>query len=114
MHLDLAFRGGLGVAPRQPANVSHDIEEGQVGDAAAVVEARALHTTGLHLEQEKARGVEGTCFNYGSSISYLPFLDIVRHVCGLTGSDAEAAAKRQIEMHLTALGLESAAVSPYL
>ena len=84
-----------------------------VGEA-GLGKSRLLYEFKRHLEQEKARGVEGTCFNYGSSISYLPFLDIVRHVCGLTESDAEAAAKRQIEMHLTALGLESAAVSPYL
>src|SRR4029077_1420555 len=54
------------------------------------------------------------CFNYGPSISYLPFLDVVRSLCGLLESDAEADAKRQIDEHVARLGLDSVAVSPYL
>src|SRR5207245_2893653 len=67
-----------------------------VGEA-GLGKSRLLYEFMRQLEHDAARYVEGTCFNYGPSISYLPFLDIVRTVCGLVENDTEAAAKRQIE-----------------
>jgi predicted ATPase len=84
-----------------------------VGEA-GLGKSRLVYEFKQRLAQEQARYVEGTCFTYGDSISYLPFLEIVRTCCGLVESDAEAVAKRQIAAHLATLGLESAAVAPYL
>ena len=99
------------LAAWRQAQTGHGQVVSVVGEA-GLGKSRLLYEFKLQLEQEEARCVEGTCFNYGDSISYLPFLDIVRNVCGLMESDGEAAAKRQIEVHLTSRGLESAAVSP--
>jgi len=66
------------------------------------------------LAQEDASSVEGSCFAYGDSISYLPFLEIVRGVCGLEGREAEADAKRQIAQRLMTLPLDPTTVTPYL
>jgi tetratricopeptide (TPR) repeat protein len=76
--------------------------------------SRLLYEFKQQLGQEGVRYVEGTCFTYGESVSYLPFLEIVRSLCGLEEDDDEAAAKRQIDVHLTTLELEPSAVVPYL
>src|SRR4029453_8012714 len=75
---------------------------------------RLLYEFKQQLLQEQARYAEGTCFTYGESISYLPFLDIVRTLCGLEEGGDEATAKRQIDAHLATLALEPAGVRPYL
>jgi class 3 adenylate cyclase len=76
--------------------------------------SRPLYEFKQQLGQVGARYVEGTCFTYGESISYLPFLDIVRTLCGLEEDGDETAAKRQINAHLATLALESSPVVPYL
>jgi hypothetical protein len=67
--------------------------------------SRLLYEFKQQLGQAGARYVEGTCFTYGESISYLPFLDIVRTLCRLEEGGDEAAAKRQIDAHLATLAL---------
>jgi class 3 adenylate cyclase len=84
-----------------------------VGEA-GLGKSRLLYEFKQQLGQAGARYVEGTCFTYGESISYLPFLDIVRTLCGLAEGGDEAAAKRQIDAHLATLALEPSAVVPYL
>jgi class 3 adenylate cyclase/tetratricopeptide (TPR) repeat protein len=76
--------------------------------------SRLLYEFKQQLGQEEARYVEGTCFTYGESISYLPFLNIVRTLCGLEEDSDEAAAKCQIDAHLATLAPEPAGVVPYL
>jgi class 3 adenylate cyclase/tetratricopeptide (TPR) repeat protein len=76
--------------------------------------SRLLYEFKQQVGQTGARWVEGTCFTYGESISYLPFLEVVRACCGLTAGGVEAEAKRQMEGHLAALALEPTATVPYL
>jgi class 3 adenylate cyclase/tetratricopeptide (TPR) repeat protein len=76
--------------------------------------SRLLHEFKQQLGQAGARYVEGTCFTYGDSISYLPFLDIVPAMCGLEEGGDEAAAKHQLAAHLATLALEPSVVAPYL
>jgi tetratricopeptide (TPR) repeat protein len=84
-----------------------------VGEA-GLGKSRLVYEFKQRLVHADARYVEGTCFTYGESISYLPFLEIVRTLCGLAEGDAEATAKRQLATHLATLGLEVSAVAPYL
>ena len=58
--------------------------------------SRLLYEFKQHLAQTGAHYVEGICFTYGESISYLPFLDIVRVCCGLEELTVETDAKRQL------------------
>ena len=84
-----------------------------VGEA-GLGKSRLLHEAKQRLRQHGARCVEGTCFTYGESISYLPFLEIVQAVCDLEPHSAEADAKRQIAQRLSTLDLASSTVMPYL
>jgi class 3 adenylate cyclase/tetratricopeptide (TPR) repeat protein len=84
-----------------------------VGEA-GIGKSRLLYEFKQWLAQADASSVEGSCFAYGDSISYLPFLKIVRGFCGLEGREAEADAKRQIAQRLMTLPLDSTTVTPYL
>jgi class 3 adenylate cyclase/tetratricopeptide (TPR) repeat protein len=84
-----------------------------VGEA-GIGKSRLLYEFKQWLAQEDASSVEGSCFAYGDSISYLPFLEIVRGFCGLEGREAEADAKRRIAQRLMTLPLDPTTVTPYL
>src|SRR5262249_39243697 len=66
------------------------------------------------LMQQGGRYVEGSCFTYGEGIAYLPFLAIVRGLCGLAGSETETAATAQLWQHVHTLALDAKVVVPYL
>ena len=62
--------------------------EGQVVSVvgeAGIGKSRLLHEFKRHLEHEDVTYVEGSCFAYGDSISYLPFIEIVKGFFGLKG-----------------------------
>jgi class 3 adenylate cyclase/tetratricopeptide (TPR) repeat protein len=84
-----------------------------VGEA-GLGKSRLLLEFTRQLEQGAARLVEGTCFTYGENTSFLPFLRIVRELCGVADADPEPAAKDAIAARLDALGLASEITAPYL
>jgi len=84
-----------------------------VGEA-GIGKSRLLYEFKQWLAQEDTPYVEGSCFAYGDSISYLPFLEIVRSICGLEGSEAEADAKHLMAQRLQTLPLDPLTVTPYL
>jgi class 3 adenylate cyclase/tetratricopeptide (TPR) repeat protein len=91
--------------------------EGQVVSVlgeAGIGKSRLLYEFKAQLAQEDVPCLEGSCFAYGDSISYLPFLEIVKGFCGLEGRETEAEAKCQIAQRLAPLTLEPEAVVPYL
>lgn len=84
-----------------------------VGEA-GLGKSRLLHEFKERLEHEGAPYLEGSCFSYGESISYLPFVQILKTLCGLDGAASEADAKGQIAARLDEFDFERAAVIPYL
>jgi hypothetical protein len=66
------------------------------------------------LAGSQAPYLEGTCFTYGESISYLPFLDVVRACCGLTDAGTDAVVHERIAARLASLALEPSTMAPYL
>ena len=84
-----------------------------VGEA-GLGKSRLLYEFKRHLEEAGGRHVEGTCFTYGEGISYLPFLAIVRGLCGIADADAEPEGKEAIAATLEGLQLDPDAVAPYL
>lgn len=76
--------------------------------------SRLIYEFKQHLSQKDARAIEGTCFTYGEGVSYLPFLQVVRALCGVGEDSSEVTAKRQIGQHLTILGTDQTTVAPYL
>jgi predicted ATPase len=83
---------------------------GEVG----IGKSRLVYEFTQCLMQQGGRYIEGSCFTYGEGISYLPFLAIVKGLCGLTGTETETAASAQLRQHLHTLGLDVPAVVPYL
>jgi len=57
-----------------------------VGEA-GIGKSRLLYEFKQWLTQEDAPSIEGSCFAYGDSISYLPFLAIVKNMCGRVAGD---------------------------
>jgi predicted ATPase len=58
--------------------------------------------------------LEGSCFVYGDTISYLPFVQIVSEYFGLDGARAETEAKQDVRTRLMDLGSNRQLVEPYL
>ena len=91
--------------------------EGQVVSVvgeAGIGKSRLLHEFKQHLEHEDVPYVEGSCFAYGNSISYLPFIEIMKGFFGLEEREAEAEMKHRIASRLAPLALDAAAVAPHL
>jgi class 3 adenylate cyclase/tetratricopeptide (TPR) repeat protein len=91
--------------------------EGQVVSVvgeAGIGKSRLLYEFKQHLEHEDVSYVEGSCFAYGNSISYLPFIEIVKGFFGLEERASEAEMKRRIASRLAPLALDAAAVAPCL
>jgi class 3 adenylate cyclase/tetratricopeptide (TPR) repeat protein len=84
-----------------------------VGEA-GLGKSRLLYEFTQQLAQQQARYIEGTCFTYGDSIAYLPFLEIVRALCALEEGEPEADAKRRIKGHLATLELEASIIASSL
>jgi class 3 adenylate cyclase/tetratricopeptide (TPR) repeat protein len=84
-----------------------------VGEA-GLGKSRLLHEFKRHLGDEEARFVEGTCFTYGHSTPYLPFLEVARNLCGIADGADEETGKRAIVDTINRLDLDEEAVAPYL
>jgi class 3 adenylate cyclase/tetratricopeptide (TPR) repeat protein len=84
-----------------------------VGEA-GLGKSRLLYEFKQRLLQQGVHCVEGTCFTYGESISYLPFLDVVQTLCDLEPNHSEVEAKQHIVHRLATLDLQPSAVAPYL
>jgi DNA-binding NtrC family response regulator/tetratricopeptide (TPR) repeat protein len=84
-----------------------------VGEA-GLGKSRLVHELTAQLSRDGVPWFEGSCFAYGDSISYLPFLRIVKETFGLEGLASEAEAKQQMAQNLAMLDLDPGVVLPYL
>jgi transcriptional regulator with AAA-type ATPase domain/predicted ATPase len=60
------------------------------------------------------RYLEGHCLAYGSTIPYLPALDLLRSCCGIIPSDSPAAMTEKVRLGLQTAGLDPDEGEPYL
>ncbi len=79
-----------------------------------VGKSRLLHEFKESLESGRATYLEGRCLSYGSTIPYLPIIDIVRANFQLLETDAPDAIVTKVQSGVEALGLAPAASVPYL
>jgi predicted ATPase len=84
-----------------------------VGDA-GIGKSRLLHEFGQSVSADQAIHIEGHCLSYGSTIPYLPVLDLIRAVCRITEADDATAATEKIRHTLGQAGMEPGKVGPYL
>jgi class 3 adenylate cyclase/tetratricopeptide (TPR) repeat protein len=84
-----------------------------VGEA-GLGKSRLLYEFKQRLAREGGRYLEGSCFAYGGSISYLPFLQILKAYFGIDDHCPEPEAKQQVRAGLVTLPIDSSAVQAYL
>jgi class 3 adenylate cyclase/tetratricopeptide (TPR) repeat protein len=84
-----------------------------VGEA-GLGKSRLIHEFKQYLAQDDMLYLEGSCFVYGDTISYLPFVQIVSEYFGLDGARAETEAKQDVRTRLMDLGSNRQLVEPYL
>ena len=94
-------------------------EEGRGQVVGIVGESGVGKSRLLHEFRQAQRGrsltfLEGRCLSYGSSIPYLPVLDILRQSCGITETDGPEAIGQKLEWALNEMGLDAAEAAPYL
>jgi DNA-binding NtrC family response regulator/tetratricopeptide (TPR) repeat protein len=84
--------------------------EGEAG----VGKSRLLHEFRQSLAQREVTYLEGRCFSYGTTVPYLPFIDIVRSTFALAEADAPDVTGVKVRAGLEALGMDPEEWAPYL
>ena len=84
-----------------------------VGDA-GIGKSRLLFEFRRRVAAQGIGYLSGRCVSYGSTIPYLPFLDLIRKGFGLSEADGPEATTEKIRAGLDALGLPAEESLPYL
>jgi tetratricopeptide (TPR) repeat protein len=84
-----------------------------VGDA-GIGKSRLLYEFSQSVGTDRIGYIEGRCLSYGSTIPYLPVLDLIRAVCGITEADDATGAAEKIRHTLGRAGMEPGKLTPYL
>jgi transcriptional regulator with AAA-type ATPase domain/tetratricopeptide (TPR) repeat protein len=84
-----------------------------VGDA-GIGKSRLLYEFSQSVSAEQATYIEGRCLSYGSTIPYLPVLDVIRGLCHITEADDAAGAGEKIRQTLARGGMDPARLTPHL
>jgi hypothetical protein len=79
-----------------------------------VGKSRLLHEFRESLDPDRVGYIEGRCLSYGTTIPYLPIIDIVRESFGVLEGDAADVAAGKVHAGLQSLGMDPAASAPYL
>ena len=79
-----------------------------------VGKSRLLHEFRESLDPDRVGYIEGRCLSYGTTIPYLPIIDIVRDSFRVLEGDAADVAAGKVHAGLQALGMDPAASAPYL
>ena len=90
------------------------------GQVVGIVGESGVGKSRLFYEFQRALGgraitfLEGRCLSYGSSIPYLPVLDVLRQSCGITETDGPEAIGQKVRWSLNEVGIDSTESAPYL
>ena len=84
-----------------------------VGDA-GIGKSRLLYEFSQSVGTDQIAYIEGRCLSYGSTIPYLPVLDLLRAVCGIAEADDATGAGEKIRHTLGRAGMEPGKLTPYL
>ena len=94
--------------------------EGGQGQVVGIVgepglgKSRLLHEFRLSLSGKRVTYLEGRCLSYGSTVPYLPVLDIIRNNCGITETDIPEAVADKVRFALQEVGMNPEEGAPYL
>ena len=76
--------------------------------------SRLLYEFAQHLAEEPATYIEGHCLSYGRGTPYLPVLDLLRQLCGITDADNPETASAKVYRCLEGIDTDIADDAPYL
>jgi transcriptional regulator with AAA-type ATPase domain/tetratricopeptide (TPR) repeat protein len=79
-----------------------------------VGKSRLLHEFRQSLEPGRVRYFEGGCLSYGSTIPYLPIIDIVRRSLGVLETDPADVIAAKVQAGMQALSMDPTVSAPYL
>jgi len=79
-----------------------------------VGKSRLLHEFRQSLEPGRVKYFEGYCVSYGSTIPYLPIIDVFRRSLGLLETDPADVIAAKVQSGLQALGMDPEASASYL
>jgi len=84
-----------------------------VGDA-GIGKSRLLYEFSQSVGTDRIGYIEGRCLSYASTVPYLPVLDLIRAVCGITETDDATGAGQKIRHTLGRAGMEPGKLTPSL
>jgi predicted ATPase len=95
------------------------VEAGQGQVVGIVAEAgggksRLLYEFRQRLQDKRVTYLEGRCLSYGGSIPYHPFMDVLRHNCGISETDSPGTIIDKVRLALQEVGMDAEASAPYL
>src|SRR5207249_1848363 len=76
--------------------------------------SRLLYEFRQRLTGRRVSYLEGRCLSYGSAMPYLPVLDLLRHLCGITEADSVEARMEKVYASLQEVGMAPDEWAPYL
>ncbi|MCZ6873163.1 MAG: AAA family ATPase [bacterium] len=76
--------------------------------------SRFLYEFAQPLTDQQVTYLEGHCLSYGSVTPYLPILDMLRQLCGITDTDDAQVMTTKVQHGLREVGLEPETGAPYL
>jgi class 3 adenylate cyclase len=86
---------------------------GIVGEP-GVGKSRLLSELRRRLPGRSVTFLEGRCLSFGSTIPYLPIIDIIRSNCGILENDTPDTITKKVHLGLEEIGLEAEKAAPYL
>ena len=81
---------------------------------AGIGKSRLLFEFRESLAEERVTYLEGHCLSYGSTIPYLPVLEMLRSNCQLTETDRPETVAEKLRLSLERLGMDAKEAAPYL
>jgi class 3 adenylate cyclase len=99
--------------PLAKVEAGHGQVVGLVGEP-GIGKSRLLYEFRSSLADKRITYLEGRCLSYGSSIPYLPILDLVRANCGIQDGDEPAAVAEKVRFGLQEVELEPDEHIPYI
>ena len=84
-----------------------------VGDA-GIGKSRLLYEFRQSIGADRILYAEGHCLSYGSTIPYVPVLDLIRGICHITEADDAADAGEKIRKTIEGAGMDPGRLSPFL
>jgi tetratricopeptide (TPR) repeat protein len=76
--------------------------------------SRLLYEFRHRLQDKRVTYLEGRCLSYGSTMSYHPLIDVLRHNCGISETESPETIHEKVRLALQEIGMNPEESAPYL